>query len=55
MSDDPPVISRSPRGTIIVRVRRSVQVAAARVVLGPLVKFLIGAVAAVAAALAWRC
>ena len=54
--DDPPVVSRSPRGTIVVRIKRSAQVTAARVVVGPLVKFAIGGVAAgVAALMAWRC
>lgn len=49
-------MSRSPRGTIIVRIRRNVQVTAARVVLGPVVKFAVGAVLAGAAGLmAWRC
>lgn len=56
MSDDaPPVVSRSPRGTIIVRVRRNVQVAAVRVVAGPLLKWIVGVVAAAVAAIAWRC
>lgn len=47
---EPPVVSRSPRGTIIVRIRRSVQVTAARVVLGPIVKFALAGIAAVVAA-----
>lgn len=56
MSDnDPPVVSRSPRGTIIVRIKRSAQVTAARVVVGPLAKWIVGVVAAAVAAVAWRC
>lgn len=55
MSEDP-VISRSPRGTIIVRVKRSAQVAAVRVVAAPLFKAIAAGVALVATAVAaWRC
>ena len=53
--DDPPVVSRSPRGTIIVRIKRRAQVAVVRTVAAPLVKWAIGAVAAIAAAGWWAC
>lgn len=54
--DDPPVVSRSQRGTIVVRIKRSAQVAALRTAGVPLVKFAVGGVAAAVAAIAaWRC
>lgn len=53
--DDPPVLSRSPRGTIVVRVKRKTQVAVARYAAVPVLKWLGGLLAAGAAWLAWRC
>jgi hypothetical protein len=53
--DDPPVLSRSPRGTIIVRVKRRTQVAVAKYAAAPLLKWIGGLLAVVAGAGLWRC
>lgn len=54
--DDPPVISRSPRGTVVFRLKRRTQVAVAKVAAPWLLKLIVGLVAAGAAGVAaWRC